>query len=45
MLNRLKKILKHIKNNDMFYFWFLPMIIILLIWQVSLMLHFMGYIG
>jgi len=44
-MNRLKRILNHIKNNDIIYGFLAPMIILMVAWQVLLILDFKGYIN
>jgi len=43
-MKRLKRILKHIRDNDIIYSFLAPMIILMVAWQVSLIIHFMGSI-
>ena len=44
-MNRLKRILNHIKNNDIIYGFLAPMIILMVAWQVLLVVDFMGNIN
>ena len=44
-MKRLKRILKHISDNDIIYSFLAPMIIIMVAWQVLLVVDFMGNIN
>jgi len=43
-MKRLKRILKHIRDNDIIYSFLAPMIILMVAWQVLLVVDFMGNI-
>jgi hypothetical protein len=44
IINTIKRILNHIKNNDIIYGFLAPMLILMIAWQVLLILDFKGYI-
>jgi len=44
IINTIKRILNHIKNNDIIYGFLAPMLVLMIAWQVLLILDFKGYI-